>query len=230
MRRLLPLLSCITLTAALGACAPVAGRPAGSFDDELTLLRQEQQALTEQQQLLQSNLVLLEARVHDQQQVLDEIRQALKVLPPGGLPSSEGAVPGAGTLPAPPPGASPTEIYLQAFGAYTAGQLEQAAAGFESFLNTFPGNDYAGNAHYWLGECYFAQKQFDRAVQEFELVAERHADGGRAPDALLKSAAAWLQLGYKDRAQEAISTLRRRFPDSQAARKSLQGINVSNGN
>jgi len=175
---------------------------------------------------LQDNLTLLEARLLDQQKLVEALRQgaaAQKVTPPGektatSLPASITASPAETGS---PPG-SPTEIYLKAFADYASGRFDEAIAGFAAFLKYYPNSDYAGNAQYWLGECYYSGQQYDLAVAAFRKTVESYPQGGKTPDALLKMATTLRQMNETGQAEEALRLLRSRYPDTPAARKSLQ--------
>ena len=117
---------------------------------------------------------------------------------------------------------SPTEVYLQAFGDYASGRYQTAIHGFETFLQRFPNNSYASNAQFWLGDCYFNQQKYPLAVQEFERVLNNYQNASKAPDALLKTAIAQLQLGSTDDARQAIDTLNQRYPKSTATQKAQE--------
>jgi tetratricopeptide (TPR) repeat protein len=49
-----------------------------------------------------------------------------------------------------------------------------------------PDSEYAGNAQYWIGECYYTQRDYARALEAFNKVIERYPKGQKVPDALLK--------------------------------------------
>jgi tol-pal system protein YbgF len=214
----------------LAGCAVTSGpAPKATPRDasaELEGLLRAQQGLTRQIGQLQDNLLLLEARMQDQQQLIDQLRTA--------LPAQKGTVAGEKTGSPPPPAppsareapgrglASPTEIYLQAFSDYASGHYGQAILGFETFLRHFPDNDYAANAQYWLGECYLGQQLYPKAAEEFQKTVQRYPQGAKTPDALLKLASVYQQLNQPDQATAALQILRQRYPGSPAARQAEQ--------
>src|SRR5262249_38694735 len=51
------------------------------------------------------------------------------------------------------------------------GKYDLAVAGFQRFVKDFPGTSLTPNAHYWLGESYYQQKDYPRAIQSFEYVS-----------------------------------------------------------
>jgi tol-pal system protein YbgF len=97
-------------------------------------------------------------------------------------------------------------------------KYDKALEALSAFLVKWPDHPYAENATYWRGECYFAQGQYQKALEQFEAVATKGL-GNKAPDALLKIGISHEKLGATDRAREAFEKLRREHPKSEAARK-----------
>jgi tol-pal system protein YbgF len=199
----------------------------------LAQLKTGQRDLAGEVSRLRDNLLLLEARLQDQQKGIDELRQALvaqKVTSSrekaGEMPLSPAVAPGDKEKKEP----SPTEIYLKAFANYTSARFQEAISGFENFLTLYPDNDFAGNAQYWLGECFYSLQQYPRAVEEFGKAVKNYPQGGKTPDAMLKLAAALQQMNQGDRAAETLRLLQQRYPDSQAARKVREKTNPGEKN
>ena len=224
MRKLPSILLLSVLCAAVSGCAVPAAAPPGQQNLNATIaqLENDQKSLIQRMDRVQDNMLLLEARVHDHQKVIDEMRQALaaqKVTSAGQKTAGAGETTSSGTQGG--SNLSPTDIYLKAFGDYASGRFGQAIEGFETFLRIYPTNDYASNAQYWLGECYYSQKQYANAVEEFQKMATNYPRGAKTPDALFKKAEALQQMNLTEQAKDAIDELRRLYPDSAAARKSL---------
>ncbi len=190
-------------------------------DQILSSLRasvENQNRLIEQQNLRIDSLA---QQLAAQQQQIGSLQTALaaqKVTPVGENTDYTGQTPATKTG---QKAISPTETYLKAFGDYASGRYNQSIEGFETFLDHFPSNNYAGNAQFWLGECYYKLGQYARSVQEFQKVAENYPLSGKAPDALLRMAPALRQLNQYEKARQVLQTLQQRYPDSTAARKAL---------
>lgn len=212
------------LAATLSGCAASPPLPKSALTGaDLERVEQSQQDIYRQMQSLQDNMLLIEARMQDQQQVIEETRmalEALKVTPAGEKAEPEAAEEYAG-IPV-DEDLSPTEIYLQAFSDYTSGRYRQGITGFESFIRRYPESEYAGNAQYWLGECYYSLQQYEQAAQEFARTVEEYPQGNKTPDALLKMASALLRTERPERAGQALEILLQRYPDSSAAKKARQ--------
>ncbi len=212
---LFPILSVIALM--LSGCAlPPPSGDAPYLRNDLARMQQSQQELSRRVARIEESLTQLESRVQDQQKLNEELRRsttAEKVTSIGQKtePLTDGTGPSS-TI-------SPSELYLQAFSDYASGRYSQAIQGFGAFIRNHPGSDYAGNAQYWLGECYYALENYDQAVQEFQKVGDQYPGSGKAPDALLKMVPALRKLNRFDEARKVLDDLVRLYPDSTAAQK-----------
>ena len=218
-----PILRCTCLLL-LGGCALAEPPSRSGLRTEMAELRQQQNDLAQRLQQLEVSLSQVDLRMRDQESQVAQLRSetgAQKV-----TPGREMAVIAAPTpVEAPPTGAllAPNELYMQAFADYTSGQYRQAALGFESFLEHYADNPYAGNAQFWLGECFYALQQYPRAIQEYQRTVERYPQGGKTPEALLKMAAALRETNQSGLAREVLRTLQQQYPDSAAALRARQG-------
>lgn len=129
-------------------------------------------------------------------------------------------------LPARPP-ATPEEAYKRAYDQFTKGDIGNAKEGFKKFLGTHPKSKLAENAHYWLGECYFAEKKYEEAILEFDEVIKKYPKGNKVPDALYRQGLAFLEMKDIINAKLILREVIKRFPKSdqaKRARKKLQEI------
>jgi tol-pal system protein YbgF len=220
------LLHCAALLL-LGGCALIKPPPQTEVPKDLPQLRQQQQELAQRLQKTEESLAQLEQRMRNQEAKLTQMRSAQsaqKVTAGGELtPPASAAPPSPAAQPAsgePPPA---NELYMQAFADYASGHFREAAAGFETFLEHYADNAYAGNAQFWLGECFYSLQQYPRAIQEYQRTVERYPQGGKTPEALLKMAAALRETNQSGRAREVLQTLQQLYPDSAAAQRARQG-------
>jgi len=131
----------------------------------------------------------------------------------------------------PPPASAPVQgdpnqLYDQASQDLTQGRYGLALQGFRDFVRRFPAAELADNAQYGVGECFFAQSQFDSAATAYAQVEGTWPKGDRVPAALYKLALSRERLGKKDDAKKVFEDLVKRFPNSgeaQLARERLGG-------
>jgi TolA-binding protein len=70
---------------------------------------------------------------------------------------------------------------------------------------------------FWIGEIYYKEQWYQKAILEYQKVIENYPDGNKAPAAYFKQALAFEKLGEKDNSQLIISELLKKFPDSKEA-------------
>jgi tol-pal system protein YbgF len=92
-------------------------------------------------------------------------------------------------------GGTVNETYRRGLEQYRAGQCEQAITTFRQFLRADPGSDLADNAQFWIGECYYARKDYNRAIIELNEVFTKYPKGDRVPGGLLALATAFADSG-----------------------------------
>jgi tol-pal system protein YbgF len=129
-------------------------------------------------------------------------------------------------------GASPGEsapaeqdAYMKAFGLFSSNNYGGAIEAFEAFISAYPGSEYAGNAQYWIGECYYTQRDYLRALDAFNKVIANYPRGNKAADALLKIGYSQISLNERDKARTTLETVVEKYPRTPAAAKARERLN-----
>jgi tol-pal system protein YbgF len=120
----------------------------------------------------------------------------------------------------------PPAEYLKAFGLYSANNFPAAIEAFDSFLKNNPLSDYAANAVYWIGECYYTLSDFPKAKEAFLKVAESYPKSTKTPDALLKLGYTLSALKEKEKATGIFEKIITSYPSSTAAIKARERLNA----
>jgi len=152
------------------------------------------------------------------------LEQYLGMEPSEKLPAApkEGDEPQAGQ-----PADSADALYAQAKEQFDNGKYEAAQKLFERFLEAYGDSQKADNAQFWIGEIYYRDKWYERAILEYQKVIETYPKGNKVGSALLKQGLAFLNLGDKDNARLILKELVRKYPDSNEAKiaaKRLEGF------
>jgi len=92
------------------------------------------------------------------------------------------------------------------------------------FVRKSPKSEYADDAQYWIGEAYFANRDYNRAILEFNEVLLRYPKGDKVPAALLRQALAFAELGDKVDARLVLQKLVSEHGDSPEAEKGRQKL------
>ncbi|HZI80371.1 MAG TPA: tetratricopeptide repeat protein [Vicinamibacterales bacterium] len=111
---------------------------------------------------------------------------------------------------------------------YFAGAFSLAISGFEALMRTFPRSDLAGEAQFYIGESYYAQKKLPEAIDAYGLVLQNFRNSPLVPDAYRKRGQAYFQTGQVDKARESWEAVIKLFPESDAARLAKQDLERAN--
>ncbi len=88
---------------------------------------------------------------------------------------------------------------------------------FRSFLDRYPGTRLSDNAQYWIGEVYYAQRQFGVAIEEFRKVMEEYSGQDKVPAACYKIALSFERMQDQSTAKRYLEFLLEHFPDTREA-------------
>lgn len=133
--------------------------------------------------------------------------------------------------PEPPPdgeiitaGPKAEKLYASALALYSNRDYQQAIAKFEEFVTVYSDHKLAGNAQYWIGECYYSQKRFAEAAAEFAKVEKAYPASHKVPAAMLKKGLSLAELKRMPEAQAALQGLVERHGQSEEAAKAKEKL------
>jgi tol-pal system protein YbgF len=119
---------------------------------------------------------------------------------------------------------SDKEIYTASKQAFDQGDFETARAGFEKIIKDFPKSDHADNAQFWVGEIYYREKWYEKAILEYQKVIENYPKGNKVPASLLKQGFAFLSLGDRANARLILKELAKKYPDTSEGKIAVQKL------
>jgi TolA-binding protein len=103
-------------------------------------------------------------------------------------------------------------------------QRNKAIEEFRELIRIAPDHDYSDNCQYWIGEGYYAQGLYSRAIEEFEKV-KTLPNGNKADHAQFKIGLSYLKMGRQVEGLEAFKTLLEEYPESELVSKVRDMIN-----
>lgn len=115
-------------------------------------------------------------------------------------------------------------LYVQGKQAFDREDFDGARAAFVNLLKKYPKSDQADNAQFWIGETYYRQSWYEKAILEYQKVIELYPQGNKVPAALLKQGMAFTALGDKDNARLIFKELMDRYPKSTEAKAAAQKL------
>ncbi len=114
-------------------------------------------------------------------------------------------------LSVPPP---PSEVYRIAYSDFSKGKYELAVTGFRTYLEKYPQGELADQAQYYIGECYYSQSDWNKALEEFDAVEKNFPRSNLIPAARLKYALSLEQKGETQESRKVLQALVNDFPNS----------------
>jgi len=117
--------------------------------------------------------------------------------------------------------------YSSAYSKFKEGKYGAAKEAFRKFLKSFPDTEYSDNAQFWIGECEYFEGRYEEAIVEYEGVIRDFPKGNKVPNAFLKQAYSFLNLGDKASAKLLLRRVINDYPSTTpatVARKKLIDI------
>lgn len=142
----------------------------------------------------------------------DEPAPAVRATPPQRSVPAAGGTPQRAIV-----GANIAEDYRQAIMLVGRNRQNDARRAFEAVYAADPNGDLADNALFWIGETYFAAKDYTNAVRYYTRVVSDYSNQNKAPDALFKTAIAQERTGDLALARRTLQQVIERYPYSTPA-------------
>ncbi|MEW5876003.1 MAG: tol-pal system protein YbgF [Candidatus Zixiibacteriota bacterium] len=154
--------------------------------------------------------------IDDLRQQIDRRPAQVIYQPPASQPgdtgaSATGAAGGA-------PDIDPSQLYENAFLDVRKGNYELAIAQFRDVLQFFGQTEYAPNARYWIGECWYSMEQYDSALVEFDQLVSTYPQSDRLPTALYKMGRCYEEKAQPRRAKTYYDRVIKEYPNSLEAK------------
>ena len=186
----------------------------GRLEEMEYLLRQKLSGFEENQLKNRERMDRLATDTAALQKRIDVVDQYLNL---EGGQARKPKTPAAGATAAAAKPASDQSIYTEAKRAFDDGRLEAARKGFQQLLATYPKSPHADNSQFWIGESYYREKWYEKAILEYQKVIEKYPTGNKVPAALLKQGLAFLKIGETNNARLVLKELVTKHPSTNEA-------------
>jgi tol-pal system protein YbgF len=118
-----------------------------------------------------------------------------------------------------PPSDGAKDAYELAYGYVLRRDFALAETALRKFLEDYPNDRLAPEAHYWLGESLYLRKQYRDAAESFLKISTDFPNTTKAPDALLRLGQSLAALDERETACAAFGEVGRKYPRASAAVK-----------
>jgi TolA-binding protein len=83
---------------------------------------------------------------------------------------------------------APSQLYQQAYSDFSRGKYALAVTGFTDYLQQYPDTELSPQAQYYLGESWYAQEDWQKALDAFSQVEVKYPKSSSVSPARLKEA------------------------------------------
>jgi tol-pal system protein YbgF len=175
-----------------------------ALEDKEKLLEERDQKLEERMKGVEEHLKGLEGKIGQLASKLSEFEGLVRSRGEASVEGKEGS-------------ARVGDLYKDAYETLQKGNYEGARRKFETFLKQYPNTELSDNAQFWIGETYYARKDYEKAILEYEKAIAKYPEGDKVPSALFKQGLAFLELGDKTNGRNLLKRVIERYPNSEQA-------------
>lgn len=116
-----------------------------------------------------------------------------------------------------PGAAAEGEMYQLALNQINNSEYLKSIATLKKFQQKFPKSEYMAASQYWIGECYFAMRDYETAIKQFQVVRDKYPRSDKAPAAMLKQGYAFIELNMESDGKLFLNELIAKYPRSKEA-------------
>lgn len=178
-------------------------------------IRKNQQTLTAADQQALAATEAMRALILKNEQRIQNLEGYLNLEKGTAGAAKTPSVPKAGQMD--PKTMSATQLYDAAKAAFDKGDFDLARDRFQQLLKRYPNTPNADNAQFWIGEIYYREKWYEKAILEYQKVIENYPKGNKVKDALLKQGYSFFNMGDNSSARLILKELIKKYPNSNQA-------------
>jgi tol-pal system protein YbgF len=112
---------------------------------------------------------------------------------------------------------NPESIYRAAYYDVIKGNYDLAIKGMREYLKSYSKTSLADNALYWIGECYYTQKEYEKAQESYERLIKEYPQSENIPAAKLKLGMCLYNLKNKTKAKQHFQDVVKDYPGTEEA-------------
>ncbi len=121
-----------------------------------------------------------------------------------------------------------TDAYALAKQKFERGDLQGAREAFKEFIEKYPNSEQIDNAIFWIGETYFHEKWYEKAILEYQKILDQYPKGNKVPAALLKQGISFFLHGDKTSATLIMKELIEKYPETSESKIAAKKLNEFN--
>ena len=178
----------------------------GRVDDMASTISKTREEMTRYRDDADKRIFALEDRLLRQQTANDDLSKKLSEL----MKVKSGDSP-----------AAPDALYMKGLETFKSGDMPAAREQFANFLEQNPRHDLAANAHFWIGETHFNEKNYEPAILAYQEVIKNYPGKDKVTAAMLKQGMAFREIKDTKSAKFVLKKLVEGYPKSEEAKKAI---------
>lgn len=179
----------------------------GKLDDANLATKKSAEDLNRYREDADKRIFALEDRILKQQTVIDDLSAKLAEMLKA---KAEETV------------LTPDALYMKALNTFKSGDLPAAREQFTAFIEKNPQHELAANAHFWIGETYYGEKNYEQAILAYQEVIKNYPGKDKVTAAMLKQAMAFSDIHDVKSAKYVLKKLLEGYPKSEEAKKARE--------
>ena len=183
----------------------------GKLDDTSLAIKKPAEDLSRYREDADKRIIALEDRILKQQTLLEDLTKRLEDLAKVKKEEPPAAVP-----------LTPDALYMKGLETYKAGDMPAARDQFLKFIEQNPRHDLAANAHYWIGETHYSEKNYESAILAYQEVIKNYPGKEKVAAAMLKQAMSFSAIKDAKSAKYVLKKLVEGFPKSEEAKRAKE--------
>lgn len=116
-------------------------------------------------------------------------------------------------------------LYSNARNLLLTDQFKQAIIVFKQYLNDYPDNSNADDAHYWLARSYYSLQDYKNAKQTFIAFQQDNPKHHKFSNSLIELARVHIEMGENENAVELLNLMIRKTPNHSSINKAKRLLN-----
>jgi tol-pal system protein YbgF len=186
----------------------------GKLDDALLTIKKPAEDLARYREDADKRIIALEDRILKQQTLLEDFSKRLEE-----LVKAKKEEPAAAPV-------TPDALYMKGLETYKTGAMSAARELFAKFIEQNPRHDLAANAHYWIGETHYSEKNYEAAILAYQEVIKNYPGKEKVAAAMLKQAMSFSAIKDNKSAKYVLKKLVESFPKSEEAKRAKELLNT----
>lgn len=184
---------------------------AGKVDDATLAVKKPAEDLVRYREDADKRIIALEERILKQQATIDTLAKKMAEISKAKRDDAA---------------SSSDALYLKGLDSLKAGDVATAREQFTKFLEQNPKHELAANAHYWVGETYYSEKNYESAILSYQDVIKNYPGKEKVVAAMLKQAMAFNEIKDSKSTKFVLKKLIEGFPKSEEAKKAKEMLKV----